>query len=91
LTASELALTLLHCDKVCVFTQDAHIAAAPVTFALWALIVPSDNGLNGSSEIDAAGRFGVARLVPSLDCETVACSGYLDSWEFPDGCRQIER
>jgi hypothetical protein len=51
----ELALTLLHCDKVCVSTQVAHIAAAPITFALWALIVSGDNGLNGSSEINAAG------------------------------------
>jgi hypothetical protein len=65
LTASELALTLLHCDKICVCTQDVHIVAAPVTFAVWALIVLSDNGLNGSSEIDAAGRSGVARLVPA--------------------------
>jgi hypothetical protein len=52
---SELALTLLHCDKVCVSTQVAHIAAAPITFALWALIVSGDNGLNGSGEISAAG------------------------------------
>jgi hypothetical protein len=79
LTASELALTLLHCDKVCVCTQDVHIAAAPVTFAVWALIVSSDNGLNGSGEIDAAGRSGFARLVPAKlvpalgrDRETVA-------------------
>jgi hypothetical protein len=63
--ARGLALTLLHCDKVCVFTQVAHIAAAPVAFALWALIVSGDNGLNGYSEINAAGRFGVARLVPA--------------------------
>ena len=63
-----LALTLLHCDKVCVFTQVAHIAAAPITFALWALIVSSDNGLNGSSEINAAGRLGVAKLVPPHRC-----------------------
>jgi hypothetical protein len=53
--ARGLALTLLHCDKVCVFTQVVHIAAAPITFALWALIVSGDNGLNGSSEINAAG------------------------------------
>jgi hypothetical protein len=45
-----LALTLLHCDKVCVFTHIPHIAAASVAFALWALIVSGDNGLNGSSK-----------------------------------------
>jgi hypothetical protein len=50
-----LELTLLHCDKVCVFTQVAHIAAAPITFVLWALIVSRDNGLNGSSEIQRRG------------------------------------
>jgi hypothetical protein len=53
--ARGLGLTLLHCDKVCVFRQVAHIAAAPITFALWALIVSGDNGLNGSNEINAAG------------------------------------
>jgi hypothetical protein len=63
-----LALTLLHCDKVCVFTHIPHIAAAPVAFALWALIVSGDNGLNGSSEINAAGRLGVAKLVPPHGC-----------------------
>jgi hypothetical protein len=52
--AAALGLTLLHCDKVCVFRHNAHIAAAPVTFAVWALIVSGDNGLNGSSEINAA-------------------------------------
>jgi hypothetical protein len=43
--AAGLGLTLLHCDKICVFR---HIAAAPVAFVLWALIVSGDNGLNGS-------------------------------------------
>jgi hypothetical protein len=64
LTATGLGLTLLQRDKVCVFTQIAHIAAAPITFALWALAVSSDNGLNGSSVINAAGQVGVAKLVP---------------------------
>jgi hypothetical protein len=70
--ARGVGLTLLHCDKVCVFTQVAHIAAAPITFALWALIVSGDNGLNGSSEINAAGRVGVAKLVPPHKCDRVA-------------------
>jgi hypothetical protein len=51
-----------------VFTGIAHIAAAPITFALWALIVSGDNGLNGSGEINAAGRFCVAKLVPAHRC-----------------------
>jgi hypothetical protein len=67
--ARGLGLTLLHCDKVCVFTQVAHIEAAPITFALWALIVSRDNGLNGSSEINAAGQVGVAKLVPPHKCD----------------------
>ena len=64
-----LALTLLHCDKVCVFTHIPHIAAATIAFAVWALIVSGDNGLNGSSKINAAGRPGVAKLVPPLRCD----------------------
>ena len=67
--ARGLGLTLLHCDKVCVFRHIAHIAAAPITFALWALIVSGDNGLNGSSEINAAGWVGVAKLVPPHKCD----------------------
>jgi hypothetical protein len=65
---SGLALTLLHCDKICVSTQVAHIAAAPIAFAIWALIVSGDNGLNGFNEINAAGRLGVAKLVPPHRC-----------------------
>jgi hypothetical protein len=64
-----LGLTLLHCDKVCVFTHIPHIAAAPVAFAIWALIVSDDNGLNGSSKINAAGQLGVAKLVPPHKCD----------------------
>src|SRR3954468_20326173 len=70
-----MTLTLLHCDKVCVCTQDAHITAAPITFDLLALIVSGHNGLNGSREINAAGRLGVARLVPSQPYANGASGG----------------
>jgi hypothetical protein len=46
---------LLHCDKISSF---GHIEAAPVEFAVLALIVSGDNGLNGC-EIDAATRTNV--------------------------------
>jgi hypothetical protein len=50
-----------------VFTQVAHIAAAPITFAVWALIVSSDNGLNGSSEINATGRLALQGSYQRID------------------------
>jgi hypothetical protein len=62
-----LELTLLHCDKVCVFRQVVHIAAAPITFALWALIVSDDNGLNGFSENNAADDFALQSLYQRID------------------------
>jgi len=39
-----LGLILLHCDKISPF---GHIEAAPIEFALLALIVSGDNRLNG--------------------------------------------
>jgi hypothetical protein len=88
LAARALGLTLLHCDKVCVFTQVAHIAAAPITFALWALIVSGDNGLNGLSENNAAADFALQSSYQRIDAIAMRGAG---SWGFPDGCRLIER
>jgi hypothetical protein len=50
LALTSLGLILLHCDKVSSFR---HIEAASLGFALLALIVSGDNGLNDYDEFDA--------------------------------------
>jgi hypothetical protein len=95
LTAIERVLTVLRCDKVCVCTHDVHIAAAPVTFAVWALIVSGDNGLNGLGEIDGMGRSalqGLYQRPPEAGVlQAVDGAAFAGRWGFSDGCRLTER